>query len=257
MPAYIEKLRNYSPDYIDAYPSSLYILADYAVRNGFDLKGITKGITTSAETVFSEQREVIETSFGVPVADQYGAAEMCIFVGQCPEGAYHLHTDFGVVELINDDGIPAEDGEPGEVVCTGFINQVMPLIRYRIGDRAVFSNKTCACASPFRVLETLLGRIDDMILTPDGRRVGRLSPVLKGFPIKEAQYVQRDIHSLTVNVVRDTGYAQETSHHVVSELRKRLGDQIEINVRFVDEIAHGAGGKLRSIVSEIKNSGPG
>ena len=90
---YIEKLKKYRPDYIDSYPSSIFAIADFAHKNNYNLEGITKGITTSAETLYEEQRDIIEDVFSVPVSDQYGAAEMCIFVGQCPKGNYHIHNE--------------------------------------------------------------------------------------------------------------------------------------------------------------------
>ncbi|MDD5674486.1 MAG: hypothetical protein PHC61_09995, partial [Chitinivibrionales bacterium] len=202
IPFYIEALRKYKPDLIDSYPSSLFVIADFAKRNGMDLKNITKGITTSAETLFPEQREIISEMFGVPVFDQYGAAEMCVFAGQCQQGNYHIHSDYGIVEFLKSDGAYGLPGEECELVCTSFINPVMPLIRYRIGDIGVLSAQECSCGLPFPVLEKIVGRIDDSIVTPDGRIIGRLSPVLKGFPIKEAQYVQNTRDSIEVRIVK-------------------------------------------------------
>jgi len=253
IPRYIDKLHTFQPDLIDAYPSSLYSIADFARRHDIELKGVASAITTSAETLFSEQLKVIEETFGVPVYDQYGAAEMCVFVGQCQKGAYHIRTDYALVEVLGPDGSPAPPGESGELVCTGFINPVMPLIRYRIGDRGGLSKNACPCGSPFPVLENLIGRQDDVLLTPDGRRVGRLSPVLKGFPVREVQYVQDSIEEVKVFIVRDAGYSEETDKEVISELRKRLGSHIALHLKFVEAIHRGPGGKFKSILSRLEN----
>lgn len=252
IPSYIEKLISFKPDYIDSYPSSLFTIANYAKKNNIDLRGITKGITTSAETLFPEQRDVIEGVFGVSVADQYGAAEMCVFVGQCRHGSYHIHSDYSIVEFLRQDGSKANLGEEAEIFCTGFINPIMPLIRYRIGDRGVLGGDYCTCGSVFPVMEKLLGRIDDVILTPDGRKIGRLSPVLKGFPIKEAQYVQKNINLVTVFIIKDMGYEEKTEKDIVLELRKRLGNEINITIQYVNEISRSSGGKLKNIISEIQ-----
>jgi phenylacetate-CoA ligase len=251
IPYYLEKLQKFRPDIIDAYPSSLYTLAYYARKHNIDLKQVTGGITTSAETLFPEQREIIESVFGVPVRDQYGAAEMSVFVGQCKEGSYHIHTDYGILEFLREDGTKAKVGEEAELVCTGFINPVMPLIRYRIGDRGILSNKQCKCGSVFPVMEKILGRMDDVIITPDGRRIGRLSPVFKGFPVKEVQYIQRDRNSVIVQVVKAEGYTVETEKQAIQELRKRLGNEISIHLKYVDSIPCGKGGKLKSIISNV------
>lgn len=254
MTAYIEKLFDYRPDYIDSYPSSLYAIALYAREHGIDLRGVTKGITTSAETLFPEQRELIESVFGMAIFDQYGAAEMCVFVAQCKAKNYHIHTDYGVLEFLRDDGEPADAGEEGELVCTGFINPVMPLIRYRIGDRGILSEKKCECGSVFPVVEKILGRMDDVIVTPDGRKVGRLSPVFKGFPVREVQFIQKRKEAIEVTIVRDNGYSEETEKNVIEELRKRLGNKLVISINYVKFIPRGRGGKLRSVISCVRHS---
>ena len=251
IPYYINKLIQFKPDHIDAYPSSLYVIADYALRNNFDLKNTTKGIITSAETLFSWQREIIEKAFSVKITDQYGSAEMCNFIAQCHLGNYHIHNDYALIEFLRDNGETADPGEEAELVCTGFINSVMPLIRYRIGDRGILSDKMCECGSPFPVLEKLLGRTDDFILTPDGRKVGRLSPVLKGFPIKEAIYLQKRIQSMEVHIVKGDGYNSNTEEKVVKELRKRLGNEIKIHCKYLEKIPRGKGGKLRTVISRL------
>jgi phenylacetate-CoA ligase len=253
MGSYIDALRKYSPGYIDTYPSSIYSIAEFAMRNGINLKGITNYIVTSAETLFSYMRSTIESAFEAKIYDQYGAAEMCVFVGQCKNGRYHIHDDYGIVEFIADNGAPAKPGEEAEIVCTGFVNKTMPLIRYRIGDRGVLSDEKCECGLPFPVMEKIIGRMDDVIITPDGKKVGRLSPVLKGFPIKEAQYVQEDINVLKVLIVKGETYSEKTQKDVEQELRKRVGNAIQVEFKYVDHIIRGKGGKLKSIVSRISN----
>lgn len=251
IPSYIAALRKIKPEYIDAYPSSLFTIAKYAQRQGVSLEGTTKAITTSAETLFPEQRKIIEEGFGVKMYDQFGAAEMCVFVGQCSHGSYHVHSDYAIIEFIREDGSPARLGEEAEVVCTGLINSVMPLIRYRIGDRAVLSDRKCECGSPFPVVDKILGRVDDVILTPDGRRIGRLSPVLKGFPVKEAQYRQKVINEIDVLLVKDHGFNPESERNIRIELKKRLGDSIQINLKYVKGLDRSMGGKLKAIVSDL------
>lgn len=255
IPIYLKKLYSYRPHYIDAYPSSIYILAKYALDNGINMKGVTKAITTSAETLYPWQREVIQAVFDIPVYDQYGSAEMCVFVGQCREGNYHIRTDYSLLEFIRDDGHIAQPGEEAELVCTTFINPVMPLIRYRIGDRGIRSDEPCRCGSPYPVMKTLVGRSDDVINTPDGRKVGRLGSVLKGFPVKEGQYVQKNLHEIIVRLVKADGYSNETESQITKELHKRLGFSITIKYQYLDEITRGPGGKFKTIISLINEKG--
>ncbi len=250
--AYIGKLRSLRPDHIDSYPSSVYTIASHAKRRGIPLSGITKAIMTSGETLFDDQKAVIEEQFGVTVFDQYGCAEMSVLVTSCAQGTYHVHSDFGILEILNSNGEIAGDGEEGEIVCTSLINDVMPLIRYRIGDRAVAGARRCPCGSALPTVARVLGRDDDVILTPGGDRVGRLSPVLKGFPVKEAQYVQEKLDEVKVVLVPDPAYGAADEARLVQELRMRLGNEMKIEFQYVERIERGKGGKLKSIVSRLK-----
>lgn len=249
--AYLKKLTTYKPHYIDTYPSSIYVLSKYALDNKIDLQGVTSGITTSAETLFDEQREVIEKVFGVPILDQYGSAEMCVFIGQCAFGNYHVHSDYSVVELLREDGSIASSGELADVVCTSLINPVMPLLRYRIGDKVIVGGKKCQCGCIFPLVEKIMGRSDDFIVTPEGNKVGRIGSVLKGLPVQEAQYIQQTVNAVTLLVVPCPEYNDDTTKVVINELRNRLGQSIKIYVELVEKINRGPGGKRKTVVSTI------
>lgn len=251
LPSYFEKLKEYQPEIIESYPSSLYVLSKYMLNHHKTGEISPKVIVTSGETLFEDQRKVIEEAFRCKVSDQYGCVEMCIFVAQCEVGHYHYRPDYSLIEIIKENGEIAKPGEIGEILCTGFINQVMPLVRYRIGDVGIMSNKKCSCGLNTPHFEKIVGRMDDFILTPDGRYVGRLSPVLKGFPVKEAQYIQKRMDLAVVRLVKDTKFDSQTSKVLIKEIQKRLGYSIKIELEFVDEIPRGPGGKLKTVISEI------
>lgn len=247
--AYVRKLQMFVPEIIDSYPSSLYVLAKYMLEN--NLEGIRPNIiVTSAETLYPEQKAVIEEAFKCRVSDQYGAAEMCVFAYLCREGNYHIRPDYGVVEVI-DQGEPVPVGEIGELVCTGFVNAAMPLVRYQIGDRGSLSDEKCACGSHAQVLKSLEGRIDDTIYTRNGTPIGRLSPVLKGFPVEEAIYIQDRIGDLVVEVVKSPDYVDATTQSLIAELRKRVGDDMNITVKFVERIQRNSSKKNRAVISNV------
>jgi phenylacetate-CoA ligase len=251
IPSYINKLRDFKPDYIDAYPSALYVLSKYAFDNNISLKGVTNAITTSAEALTSEHRRIIEDVFDVPIYDQYGSSEMCVFIAQCNHGKYHLHSDYSYVEFIKENGEVAKAGEEAELICTGFINPVMPLIRYRIGDLAVYSDEKCECGSNFPVIQELLGRKDDFIVTPDGRKISRLGRVFYDFPVKEVQYIQRKLNALEIYIIKDENYTNDHEKKAILELQKRLGTEIALEFIYVSSIERSLHGKFKTIISKL------
>ncbi|MDC4205474.1 MAG: hypothetical protein MPW14_22405 [Candidatus Manganitrophus sp.] len=251
LPSYVEALLKIQPHFIDSYPSSIYTIAKYMQDNG--ISGIfPKAIITSSETLLEHQRRTIEEVFRCPVADQYGCAEQVVFVSQCEKGTYHVHPEFGVVEFLREDGSEAEPGEQARLVCTGFTNDAMPLIRYEMGDVGVRSSEECACGRSFPSIKQIIGRMDDTLITGDGRRIGRLDPVFKGLKsVIEAQIVQEDYENIVLYIVPGRDFQMGHAQTVVSELRKRLGSSMKVRVELVDEIARTSSGKFRAVVSKI------
>lgn len=251
MTAYAEALRRFRPALIDSYPSSILPLATYLVEHPEVRLGV-RAIVTSSETLDLEARGRLERAFGCPVFDHYGAAEMAAFITQCEHGTYHANPEFGVVEIVDERGAPVAPGETGQVVATGFINDAMPLIRYVTGDLAVQGSGTCACGRAFPVIQRIIGRQDDVVITPDGRRVGRLDPIFKVTNgIHETQIIQDRRDHIRVEIVPTSGYQASDGEVLRQELARRLGPTMSIEVVLVPSIPRAASGKLRTVVNLV------
>ncbi|HEV2734316.1 MAG TPA: hypothetical protein VGV85_05725 [Longimicrobiaceae bacterium] len=249
---YVDRLVSFRPELIDSYPSSIEPLARYVLE-----KGITsirpRAVITSSETLEPGVRRLVMEAFGCPVLDHYGAAEMAALVTQCAGGSYHVNPEFGIVELVRD-GRPAGPGEAGEIVATGFINPVMPLIRYATGDMAAWREGECACGRAFPMLAGVEGRRDDVIVTPEGRRIGRLDPIFKAVSsIYEAQIVQDAPDHVRVNVVGGE-MTPEDEASLLHELRVRVGPSMRLDIARVDSIARTSRGKFRAVVNLVGSS---
>lgn len=256
MSFYVNKLHKIRPEYLDGYPSSISLLANYMLENDVAPIPSLKAIFTSAETLLPYQREAIEKAFDAPVADQYGCTEMAVFIAQCEYGSYHFNNDYSLLEVLGKDYKPSPPGEWGEAVCTSFINKTMPLIRYRLGDllRAP-EPSSCRCGRPFPTIKEIIGRKDDMIQTPDGRQVGRLDPVFKGLEnIKETQIIQTDMKNILVKLVPGILFSDTDKKRLIESLKARIGDEMDIEIEQVEVIPREKNGKFRSVVSYISET---
>lgn len=252
--AYLEALADFQPGLIDSYPSSLEPIARRALERR-DLTIRPKAIITSSETLYPEVRRMAEDAFGCRIFDHYGSAEMAACVSQCEAGRYHVHPEYGIVEVLVD-GRPAAPGELGEIVATGFVNEVMPFIRYATGDLAVLSDSDCPCGRTFPVLERIEGRQDDCIVTPEGRRVGRLDPIFKAVSgIHEARIIQDEVDHIRVEVVPRPVVTDTERAALLDELGRRVGPSMRISIVAVDLIERTGRGKLRTVVNLVAPSG--
>jgi phenylacetate-CoA ligase len=251
LPHYVQGLVECAPEIIDTYPSSIEPIARFIVENGPDTVR-PKAVITSSETLFPETRALIEAAFRCRVYDHYGGAEMAALITQCERSRYHVNPEFGIVEIL-DEGRPVPPGETGEIVATGFINPAMPLIRYATGDLASFSEDTdCACGRAFPIVDRIEGRMDDVVLTPDGRRIGRLDPIFKSTRgIHEARIVQEQRDLVVLEFVPGPGFAESDLHSLLNALRARIGADMTIRTQALDKLERTARGKLQMVVNRV------
>lgn len=108
----------------------------------------------------------LDQNFGCKVFTHYGSSEMGYGGGvECAAlNGYHVREADLYFEIINPDtGEAAKVGEYGEVVFTTLTRQAMPLIRYRTGDTAAFSQETCECGTFLRTMKRSFGRIENRV----------------------------------------------------------------------------------------------
>jgi phenylacetate-CoA ligase len=247
--SYITALKNHKIKSITGYPSALTALAEF-VRDENLNAPVLQVIISNAEPLFEFQRNVIREVFKCPVINTYGLSELVCGAAECEQGSMHLWLEAGYIEIIDDenDELVAEH-QVGRIIATGFMNADMPLIRYETGDRGSIRRGKCDCGRSFPCLEKIEGRIDDVIVTPDGRKVGRLDPVFKtDIPIVEAQIIQEEINNVRIKFIPGFGY-----HHdeiLTRRVQERLGG-MNIVLEPVENIPKGSNGKFKAVVSMI------
>ena len=252
MPAYVRQLESFNPIILAGYPSSVYLLA-LAFRKYGKEKLRLKGVYTFSETLMDFQRAAIREAFDCRVFNWYGNTEMCANIVECEKGELHLKIEHSAVEVLNDRNEPCRPGETGRLVCTGFGNPAFPLIRYEVGDVVTLSKQTASqCGRGGVLVDEVLGRVEDYVITPDGRIVGRLDHLFKdSWRVVEAQVVQNAVEEVVLRIVREPTYTREDEQTILREARLRLGDGVRIRFEYVDSIPRGNTGKFRFVVSKL------
>ncbi|MCD4690350.1 hypothetical protein K8S17_02715 [bacterium] len=156
---------------VEGYADALDRLAAFVEERGLAMAPV-RAVVSSASTLHLHMRERIERVFGAPVFDRYGGREVSGIAAECSEHCgLHTSGETVFVEVVDGEGRPVEQGEEGEVLVTGLWNYTMPLIRYRIGDRAVLGSEHCACGRPYPLLERIIGRSSASLRRSDGGSV--------------------------------------------------------------------------------------
>ena len=250
---YFEALRAFQPAVVDGYPSTLYLMAKF-----LDSQGATfpvRAAVTSSETLFDFQREMIEKRFACRVFDYYALAERTAFSGECDrhEG-HHVAMEYGLAEVVDDDGMPRPPGSGGRLVGSSLHNLAMPLLRYITNDVTALKPGRCSCGRGLHLMEDVTTKAEDVLTLPDGRLI---SPSVLTHPFKPldciegSQIVQTDPDRVIVRLVAGDGYTQAHSDHLVRELSARLGEGVRIEIQRVDQLEMSANGKFKWVISRV------
>jgi phenylacetate-CoA ligase len=237
---YVSALNRWAPDFIDTYPSAILELIKLAQQQQLQFTFSPKCVLTSSETLTAEARTLIETVFNTKVIDQYGCTEMAISAVSIGE-SYFLDPMYALVEFQH------SFESSYEIITTGLLNFGMPLLRYRIGDLA---EKLDNDPYSFTSIE---GRIDDVIITPEGKRIGRMDPVFKGVEgIESAQIIQERIDRICIKIILSSNSDNKFNPHIlINNIKERTSSMMHINIQYVSEIPKSANGKFKSVVSKI------
>jgi phenylacetate-CoA ligase len=250
VPQYLDAIQQHRVEYLWGYTSAIYSLAEEAIRLKRQVP--LRVVITNAEPVHPYQRAAIAEAFACPVRETYGMAEIVAAASECAEGRLHLWPEVGVLEITPDDSVnPAV--RSGRLVCTGLANVDMPLIRYVVGDHATIpaAETPCPCGRTLPTLLSVDGRDDDIIVSRDGRSIGRLDPVFKAaLPIREAQVIQESVEHVRVLYVPAPGFGPAAARQLADALRERLGT-IDITLEAVDQVPRASNGKFRAVICKV------
>ena len=247
----LRELDALAPDVIYHFPSSMLLVARLLEGRREAHRISPRLVICHGELMTTEQRTYLEQVLGCPVYDQYGAQEFNRMGWDCTHHrGFHEDSDSVHLEIVSGDR-SAEPGEEGEVVVTGLVNDLMPLVRYRIGDTGYFSSERCPCGRALPLFRLTEGRLDDVLDLPDGRRIGprTLAPRierLRGF--HQYRVLQRRPDSLEVLLVCNADADADLEGRVCGVVRDVVGPGVHIEASRVPEIKLSRRGKLRKIV---------
>jgi phenylacetate-CoA ligase len=257
-PIIAARLCKLRPVLLDGYPSGVLETLRLLHRQGHKLDSL-KAIITTAETLSPETREELSALSGVPIMDYYAASEGVPLIQQCPYGTYHVRWQSGIFEI--DDGTTIGFEGDGELICTSFIQDRTPLIRYRTGDLVKglrLQTSRCECGLLTPTVESVQGRVEDLVYTPDGRALGMFTYRTLKFidGLGETQVIQNDYWNFEVNsTVSSAHSSQVLADEVKKSFERALGYPITLQFNRVEQLPRGANGKVRLVISKVAKRG--
>lgn len=165
----------------------------------------------SADVCPNTVRLEIEKLLGSKLFPHYGLRETCFgaAVTCSAHAGMHVRENHVIPEIVGKGGKTLEDGEYGELVLTTIGMDLMPLIRYRTGDRARIVPGICPCGGVSRRIE-VEGRLEDSVRMSDIDNA--LFDMEEIVDLKAA--ISDGVLELTVHILNDAGRQEEMRERV-------------------------------------------
>lgn len=246
-------IKTYKPKSIKSYPSILITLIEQFADCNFSYN--PDFVHIGGEKLMDFQRQKIEDFFQAPVYDFYGARDASSIAQECDHfNGLHVFMENAIVEVVDENGQQVEDGE-GDIIITNLHNYAMPLIRYKIGDRARISkNKVCTCGRNLILLDEIIGRIFEIIKFPNGNRVGGTfwTFVMKSAPgVRDFQVVQVNEDRINIYYIPDKDHSKYNVDLIKQNILSYAGEQTILDFQMVDQIPETKAGKKQFVISKV------
>lgn len=245
-------------DYLNGYTSSIVLFAEYLKQKNILLKSICPSLKVcmvTSEMLFEDDKILLETQFGIPIVNEYGASELDLIAFQNPQGEWQVNAETLFVEILDEQNNPVPHGQEGRVVITSLYNKAHPFIRYDIGDIGILDEKS-TLQKP--ILKRLIGRTNDVALLPSGKKSPGLtfyyvtkSIIKDDGNVKEFIIKQTQIDSFEIEYVSK----QELTPTQIEGIEKAISKYLEPNLKFTYHrkkvLERTARGKLKQFQSFI------
>jgi len=258
MPQYIDAMRRYRPSFVHAYPTAIEPLARWLEAHpADDVTSRIRCVQLFSETVHDYQLDLIERVFKCPVILDYGHSERAVKAISMPgDRRYFFWPLYGKMELVDADGRPVtQPGVLGEIVATGFDNKVMPLIRYRTGDMATWSDRPNTTRPGFACVDRIEGRLQEFLVCRDHRLVSITSMCAAHFEVLVTadcmQFEQTEPGRAVLKVLSPTELTDEARRVLSEGIRAKTQGGLEVETVRVDELPRTVSGKHRLLLQHL------
>ncbi len=253
MRRFAAQLERHPDTVVWSYVSTMYRFAQFVQDGGRPIK--LHAVYTAAEPLYEYQRQFVQNVFHCPVFNSYSSVEVGHIACECDRhDGLHVLMRNCYLEVLRD-GQPVPDGEEGEFILTNLTNWAFPLIRYKIEDGGKKRARPCPCGRGLPMLEVVEGRIIDSFKTRDGGKVwgAFVVPMVPTLgKVKQYQIVQKSLDLIVLRIIPAGPIDERRLAEIEQACKINLGEQVSVQLEYVDSLPSTPTGKHRYVVSEMK-----
>jgi phenylacetate-CoA ligase len=166
-----DSILKYKPTYLITVPSFLLKLIEYAESHNIDFNNSSiKGAICIGESLRNQDFSMnvlskkITGKWNIKLFSTYASTEMSTAFTECEHGVGgHHHPELIIVEVLDEQNNPVQNGESGELTFTTLGIEAMPLVRFKTGDIVQLHTNPCLCGRNTLRVGPVIGRKQQMI----------------------------------------------------------------------------------------------
>jgi len=254
----LDKFENTAFNYINGYTSSIVQFAKFLARKNIILKDICPSLNVcivTSEMLFENDKKLLEKQFGIPVVNEYGAAELGLIAFQNTNNEWQVNSEDLYIEILDENENILPYGEEGRIVVTSLYNKAHPFIRYDLGDIGILS-KQSTLRKP--ILEKLVGRTNDIAILPSGKKAAGLTfyyitktIIEDNNNVKEFIIEQQKTDAFKVSYVSESNLSKEKLEKIKAAFDKYLEPNLTVAFERKEKLTRAKSGKLKQFTSYL------
>lgn len=254
----LQKFRNTPFSFINGYTSPIVQFAKFLRRKNIVLLDVCPSLNVcivTSEMLFESDRALMETQFGIPIINEYGASELDLIAFENSKKQWCVNSETLYVEILDENDYCLPYGEEGRVVITSLFNKAHPFIRYDIGDYGSMSSKSTL---RFPYFEKLTGRTNDIIKLPSGKKAAGLTfyyitkkVIENDNNVSEFVIEQHSLNHFKINYVSKVELSETLKTTIADEIETYLEPHLKISFEKVSMLKRTKAGKLKQFVSML------
>ena len=248
----VDKINEVKPDFILANSSELLYIAQYILENGLKIEQ-PKFFCPTGENIDGRTDEILRRVYGPGLINIYGGTEMADFAVKTPNSKIYKIIESLVAVCVKEDSEEIKKYGNGSLLVTPLFRERYPLINYEIGDIVELSE-----IDDNDAILKISGRNNDVFQWKSGKQTiyKRLEDINMGLEdIFQIRFIQKSYEKVLLQVVKDkktTKSEKELELYLRNLYGNQFDDDTEIEIEWMESMPPDKNGKIRVMLSEIK-----
>lgn len=235
---YVASIDKFGASFLHGYPSAIAHFCKLVKRKGLGLKPSIKAVFFISENVLQEHFDIVKEVLHCTSYPFYGHSERSVFAEySVEEKVYYANECYCHFEVDNTDK---------QIICTGLVNQRMPLIRYKTDDVALKKENDGYTVEGHHCKNVLYGKNNEVM------SMAAINFHSHEFDKVDAyQFEQWEQGKALLRLAAEGKLSQEDIGKIQDVLKIKMKNAIEMDIQIVQTIPLTSRGKHNSIIQHI------